>query len=65
MEDLYTSLNVGSGFPKIQGLPLDFICTLLMARDLKINIRKQAIATFLEWDKLDRVAGGRDQPLGA
>nr|VWO93910.1 Plasma membrane ATPase (EC [Ganoderma boninense] len=64
VEKLYASLNVTDSFPEIQGLPLEFVRTLLMARDLKINIRKRAIGTFFEWDKLDRAAGGRDQPLG-
>ena len=65
VEQLYASLNVSSAFPEIQGLPLEFVRTLLVARDLKINIRKRAIGTFFEWDKLDRTVGGRDQALGA
>ncbi|KAJ3003332.1 hypothetical protein NUW54_g5355 [Trametes sanguinea] len=64
VDDLYASLNVSEGFPELQHLPLDFVRILLMARDLKINIRKRAIGSFFEWDKLDRAAGGRDQPLG-
>ena len=64
VEELYVSLNVTDAFPEVKGLPLEFMRTLLMARDLKINIRKRAIDTFFEWDRLDRAAGGRDQPLG-
>ncbi len=64
VEKLYASLNVPEGFPEIEGLPIEFVRTLLMARDLKINIRKRAIGSFFEWDKLDRAAGGRDQALG-
>ena len=64
VEGLYTSLNVTDSFPEIQGLPLEFVRTLLMARDLKITIRKRATGTFFEWDRLDSAAGGRDQPLG-
>ena len=64
VEELYTSLNVTDIFPEIEGLPLEFVRMLLLARDLKMNIRKRAIGTFFEWDKLDRAAGGRDQPLG-
>ena len=64
VEGLYTSLNVGESFPEIEGLPLEYVRTLLLARDLKINIRKRAIGTFYEWNRLDRAAGGRDQPLG-
>ncbi|PIL33336.1 hypothetical protein GSI_04787 [Ganoderma sinense ZZ0214-1] len=57
VEELYSSLNVTDVFPEIQGLPLEFVRVLLMARDLKINIRKRAIGTFFEWDKLDRASG--------
>ncbi|KAI0373090.1 hypothetical protein BV20DRAFT_963601 [Pilatotrama ljubarskyi] len=64
VDELYASLNVTDDFPELQNLPLEFVRTLLMARDLKINIRKRAIGSFFEWDKLDRAAGGRDQPLG-
>ena len=64
VEALYASLNVPEEFPEVQGLSLPFVRTLIMARDLKINIRKRAIGSFFEWDKLDRAAGGRDQPLG-
>ena len=64
VEELYTSLNVTDVFPEIEGLPLDFVRMLLLARDLKINIRKRAIGTFFEWDKLDQAAGGGEQPLG-
>ncbi|KAI0628535.1 hypothetical protein C8Q77DRAFT_1067668 [Trametes polyzona] len=64
VEGLYASLNVSRDFPELAGLPLGFVRLLLMARDLKINIRKRAIGSFFEWDKLSRAAGGRDQPLG-
>ena len=64
VEKLYASLNVPDDFPELQGLSLPFVRTLIMARDLKMNIRKRAIGSFFEWDKLDRAAGGRDQPLG-
>ncbi|KAI1784417.1 hypothetical protein LXA43DRAFT_1066776 [Ganoderma leucocontextum] len=57
VDELYASLNVTDAFPEIKGLPLEFVKTLLMARDLKINIRKRAIGTFFEWDKLDRASG--------
>jgi len=64
VEDLYASLNVHESFPELQGINLEFVRTLLMARDLKINIRKRAIGSFFEWDKLDRAVGGRDETLG-
>ena len=61
---LYTSLNIGNTFPELEGLSLDFVCTLLLAWDLKINIHKRAVANFLEFDKLDRAVGGKQNPLG-
>jgi len=38
VESLYTSLNIHESFPELNGLSLDFVRTLFMARDLKINI---------------------------
>ena len=64
VETLYASLNVHESFPELDGIDLEFVRTLLMARDLKINIRKRAIASFFEWDKLDQAAGGRDAAIG-
>jgi len=61
---LYSSLNVHDRFPELTNVSLDFVQTLLMAWDLKINIRKRAIGSFFEWDKLDRAVGGKDKPLG-
>ncbi|KAG6819938.1 hypothetical protein H0H93_007262 [Arthromyces matolae] len=63
-EALYASLNVHEAFPELKDVDLEFVRTLLMARDLKINIRKRAIGSFLEWDKLDQAAGGREKSLG-
>ncbi|KAM6496640.1 hypothetical protein JOM56_007113, partial [Amanita muscaria] len=61
---LYASLNIPEQFPNVQGLDLEFLRTLMMARDLKINIRKRAIGSFFEWDRLDQAVGGRQQALG-
>ena len=64
IETLYASLNVQDQFPQLEGVPLEFVHTLLMARDLKVNICKRAIGSFFEWDKLDRAVGGKDKTLG-
>jgi hypothetical protein len=64
VEALYASLNIHDTIPELQGVNLEFVRTLLMARDLKINIRKCAIGSFFEWDKLDRAVGRRDETLG-
>lgn len=63
-ERLYASLNVHDSYSELQGMSLEFVRTLLLARDLKINIRKRAIASFFEWDKLDGAMGGKANPLG-
>ncbi|KAF8452432.1 hypothetical protein L210DRAFT_3383491, partial [Boletus edulis BED1] len=64
VQALYSSLNVEEQFPELRGVNLDFVRILLMARDLKINIRKRAIGSFFEWDKLDRAVRGKDKALG-
>jgi hypothetical protein len=64
VEALYSSLNVHDRFPELHGINLEFVRILLMARDLKMNVRKRAIASFFEWDKLDRAVGGAQQALG-
>ncbi|KAI9571062.1 hypothetical protein HD554DRAFT_2203599 [Boletus coccyginus] len=61
---LYASLNVGDKFPELQDINLDFVQTLLLACDLKINICKRAIRSFFEWDKLDWAIGGAQKTLG-
>ncbi|CAK5267112.1 unnamed protein product [Mycena citricolor] len=61
---LYTSLDLETHYPELAGLPFEFVQTLLLMRDLKIQIRKQAIGTFLEWENLDRAVQGRREPLG-
>jgi len=60
---LYVSLNVGDKFPELQDINLDFVLTLLLAHDLKINICKWAIGSFFEWDKLDRAIRGAQKTL--
>ncbi|KAG6805962.1 hypothetical protein H0H92_013223, partial [Tricholoma furcatifolium] len=63
-ELLYSSLNVHHAFLELRGVDYKFVRLLIMARDLKINIRKRAIGSFLEWDKLDQAVGGREESLG-
>ena len=63
-EALYSSLNVHDRIPELKDVSLEFVQILLMARDLKINIRKRAVGSFFEWDKLDHAVGGKDKPLG-
>ena len=64
VDALYASLNVCDKFPELQGISLDFVWILLLAHNLKINIRKQAIRSFFRWDKLDQAIGGAQQALG-
>ena len=64
VDTLYASLNILDRFPELNGVNLDFVRTLLLACNLKINIRKQAIGSFFEWDKLDHAVGGKQKTLG-
>lgn len=63
VEALYASLNVSEKFPELKDIDLDFVRTLLLACDLKINVRKRAIGSFFEWDKLDRAVAGAQKAL--
>ena len=63
IDALYISLDVQT-VPELNGLPPDFVRVLFAARDLKMNIRKRAHGTFMEWDRLDQAASGRNIPLG-
>lgn len=63
-EALYASLNIQEAFPELLELPLEFVRTLLILRDLKINIRKRAVGSFWEWETLDRAVGGMREALG-
>jgi hypothetical protein len=65
VEELYASLNVHETFPELKGIDAEFITTLFLARDLKMNIRKRAISSFFEWDKLNQAKGGREVAIGA
>lgn len=64
VDALYSSLNIQDRFPELDGVNFQFVQTLLLAQDLKINIRKQAIGSFFEWDKLDRAVDGKQKALG-
>ncbi|KAK1231142.1 hypothetical protein PQX77_005748 [Marasmius sp. AFHP31] len=63
-EGLYTSLNIDHQFPELKDIPLEYLHTLLLARDLKLTIRKKAIGTFYEWDRVDGAVGGVNEALG-
>ena len=64
VEHLFASLNIGANFPDLSAFPLQFVQILLLARDIKRNIRLRAIGAFFEWDRLDQAVGGRDEALG-
>ncbi|KAJ7922303.1 hypothetical protein B0H13DRAFT_1562092, partial [Mycena leptocephala] len=61
---LYASLNISGSFPELADLPRAFAHMLLIVHDLKIVIRRRAIASFQEWEELDRAVAGRREPLG-
>ncbi|KAI9462266.1 hypothetical protein HD554DRAFT_2176019 [Boletus coccyginus] len=58
VDALYASLNDQDQYPELDGIEFDFVRVLLLARDLKINIRKRAIGSIFEWDTLDQAVGG-------
>ncbi|KAJ2911799.1 hypothetical protein MD484_g8611, partial [Candolleomyces efflorescens] len=64
LDTLYASLNITESFPALRGLPFDVVHKLLLARDLKINIRKRAIGSFFENERLEQASGGRHESLG-
>lgn len=64
LEEIYSSLNIPDSFPELRDVNFEFVHVLLMARELKINIRKRAVGSFFEWDKIDRAVGGREESLG-
>ncbi|KAL0057592.1 hypothetical protein AAF712_015755 [Marasmius tenuissimus] len=63
-EGLYTTLNIDQQFPELKGIPLEYLHTLILARDLKLTIRRKAIGSFFEWDRLDQAIGGVHEALG-
>lgn len=63
-ESLYSSLNVSDIFPELKDVHPDFVRTLVLTRDIKINVRKRVTAQLLEFDRIDQAAGGKDNPLG-
>ncbi|KAK1228054.1 hypothetical protein PQX77_008917 [Marasmius sp. AFHP31] len=63
-EELYSTLNIGQQYPDLKNIPLEFLHNLLLARDLKLTIRKKAIGSFFEWDRLDQAVGGAGEALG-
>ncbi|KAL0567593.1 hypothetical protein V5O48_014405 [Marasmius crinis-equi] len=62
--DLYTSLNIPQNHPSLANVPLDYIHNLLIARDLKYDIRKRAISTIQEYEQIDQAVGGAHEALG-
>ncbi|KAJ7818955.1 hypothetical protein B0H14DRAFT_3473409 [Mycena olivaceomarginata] len=61
---LQTTHEILSTQAELRGLPLDLVRTLVIMRDLKINIRGRAIESFYEWETLDHAVAGRREPLG-
>ncbi|KAL0575864.1 hypothetical protein V5O48_006114 [Marasmius crinis-equi] len=62
--DLYSALNIPQNHPSLANVPLDYVHALLIARDLKYDIRKRAISTIQEYDQIDRAVGGAHEALG-
>ncbi|PPQ76501.1 hypothetical protein CVT26_012351 [Gymnopilus dilepis] len=63
LESLYVSLSEDGSPLQVKAGP-EFKQALKLAHNLKITIRRQAISSFFEWDKLDQAVGGRNIALG-
>ncbi|EMD40254.1 hypothetical protein CERSUDRAFT_46500 [Gelatoporia subvermispora B] len=63
-ETLYISLNISQMFPELKNVDAEVVRVIMLAHDLKIYIRKRVVAQLLEFDRIDRAAGGKDNPLG-
>ncbi|KAJ8094200.1 hypothetical protein PM082_023409 [Marasmius tenuissimus] len=63
-EELYDSLNIPQNHPTLANVPLEYLHTLLLARDTKIAIRAKAIASFQEFAQIDQAVGGAQEALG-
>ncbi len=50
--------------PLAKGINLEALRLFILARDLKINIRRRAMGVFLELDRLNQASGGRENALG-
>ncbi|PPQ73357.1 hypothetical protein CVT26_015449 [Gymnopilus dilepis] len=61
---LYVSSNAEEPLSKQLGSNSEFVHTLRLTRDLKASIRKRAIGSFFELDRLDQAVGGRSLGLG-
>ena len=64
IDKLYATLNIQDEFLELDGVSYQFVLKLVLAHDLKINIRKRAVGSFFEWDRLDQAVGGRNIALG-
>jgi len=48
----------------LQGTNLEFVKKLIIAKETKAIIRKMAVGSFFEMDRLDQASEGKHQPLG-
>ncbi|KIM55795.1 hypothetical protein SCLCIDRAFT_133891 [Scleroderma citrinum Foug A] len=64
VELLYMTLNVPKEHSHLWDVDTEYLKVLFLARELKIGIRKCAIGSFFEWDRLDQAVGGKVNPLG-
>ena len=64
VESLYMTLNVPKEHSHLLDVDTEYLKVLFLARELKIGIRKCAIGSFFEWDRLDQAVGGKANPLG-
>jgi hypothetical protein len=64
VDDLYCSLGLLKEYPSLAAVDGDFVKTLLLCRDKKIEVRKAATSALNEMLNLEDAAEGHHNPLG-
>lgn len=64
LDKLYLSLQIEGSYSELEGLPPDFIRTLLQARNLKKNIRSRAVGAFFACERINQAKGSANPTLG-
>ncbi|EAU87769.2 hypothetical protein CC1G_11047 [Coprinopsis cinerea okayama7 len=59
IDEIYGALDLPVNIPELEGVSYEYLRQLILLRDVKDNIRKRAIGSFFEIDRLDQAVGGR------
>jgi hypothetical protein len=64
VNNLYLDLGLVKQYPSLAAVDADFVKTLLLCRDKKIEVQKAATSVLNEMLNLDDAAAGHHNPLG-